>query len=269
MNTFHQMWPDVITPEDAKKKITEQRREITGPITNLEEQAISLVGRDIYETLIKGYTEKQWGRDCTELPPSIITRIPVRYRYDNNYFNDPYQGIPAIGYNALISRLLNTADVLLDTDYTVDRDYWDRMGKTVVYTGALDRYFNYHKGKLAYRSVYFEHVKVETGNYQGVAVMNYTDRETAYTRVIEHAHFSFTEQPISWISYEYPIEYEKTNEPYYPIRDEQNLTLYEQYRRLADQTPNLLYGGRLAEYAYYDMDTTITSALALAKRTLD
>jgi UDP-galactopyranose mutase len=264
MNTFHQMWPDVYTPSEAQKRIEEQREEIVGPITNLEQQAISLVGRDLYEALIKGYTQKQWNRLCTDLPPSIIRRLPVRYRYDNNYFNDPWQGIPLIGYNGLIHSLLEGVEVILDTDFNDDRERWRSRGKQVLYTGALDSYYDYHLGHLDYRSVRFDHQRFAVPNYQGVAVINYTEAEIPYTRTIEHCHFTFTERDVTWVSWEYPVDYRETGEPYYPVQDEANLALYQQYLQRAQIEEGLLIGGRLAEYAYYDMDKTIASALALS-----
>ncbi len=266
MNTFHQMWNDVYTPAEAKARIEEQRTEIHGRPTNLEEQAISLVGRDIYETLIKGYTEKQWGRVCSELPVSIITRLPIRWRYDNNYFNDPHQGIPMAGYNTIIDQPLDGVPVLLDTDFNENRAHLSSLADKVLYTGALDAYFDYSMGKLEYRSVRFDHQRLEGGNQQGVAVINYTDASIPYTRSIEHAHFTFTETDVSWVSYEYPEEYHQTGEPYYPIADERNLSLYRRYRSLADGERRLLLGGRLAEYAYLDMDKTIARALQLSKQ---
>lgn len=268
MNTFHQMWPDVVTPAEARTRINEQRSTVTGSPKNLEEQAISLVGCDIYEALIKGYTEKQWNKTCRDLPPSIIKRIPVRYRYDNNYFDDPYQGIPLIGYNALIDRLLEGVEVQTNTDFNVDRELYRKIGKRIVYTGAIDSYFDYSLGRLEYRSVRFDHQRIETGNHQGVAVMNFTDRKVPYTRCIEHGHFIFTERDVTWISHEYPVDFQATNEPYYPIRDARNLSLYTQYRNLAQKDSSLLLGGRLAEYAYFDMDRTIDSALTLCDAVL-
>jgi UDP-galactopyranose mutase len=265
MNTFNQMWDDVITPLDAQKKIEMQREAIKGPITNLEEQAISLVGNDIYEILIKGYTEKQWNRSCKELPPSIIKRLPVRFRYDNNYFDDPYQGIPKIGYNALIETLLEKAEVILNVDFNKERSLFKNMAKTILYTGELDQYFNYRFGQLEYRSLHFEHKKYNVGNYQGVAVVNYTAKEIPYTRSIEHVHFALDEKEVTWVTYEYPRQ---TGEPYYPIVDEKNLELYKKYYLLAKEESNFLFGGRLAEYAYYDMDKTIESALKLSDEVL-
>ncbi len=268
MNTFHQMWSDIFTPAEAKARIEEQRTEIHGTPTNLEEQAISLVGRDIYEALIKGYTQKQWGRACSELPASIIRRLPVRLRYDNNYFDDPHQGIPTAGYNGIIDQLLDGIPVVLNTDFNEERSRLSALGAKILYTGALDAYYDYSLGRLEYRSLRFDHRCLEGGNRQGVAVINYTDAAVPYTRSIEHAHFTFTESDVSWVSYEYPVEYQETGEPYYPIGDEKNLSLYRRYRQLADREERLLVGGRLGEYAYWDMDKTIGRALRLAQQEL-
>ena len=264
MNTFSRMW-GIVTPDEAAAIIEEQRKEIKGEPRNLEEQAISLVGRDIYQTLVKGYTEKQWGRSASELPPSIIKRIPVRLTYDNNYFNDIYQGIPADGYTALIEKLLDGVDVILSTDYTEDRERWNSLGDKVLYTGCLDRLYGYREGKLQYRSEIFEEERIGKENYQGVAVVNYTDRETPYTRIIEHKHFSAASSPVTWISREYPVDYEKTDEPFYPINDERNNSLYARYRDIAGKDSRLIIGGRLADYAYYDMDKTVRAALRTAQ----
>ena len=250
--------------DKAAAIIAEQRKEIKGEPRNMEEQAISLVGRDIYQTLVKGYTEKQWGRSAAELPPSIIKRIPVRFTYDNNYFNDIYQGIPAEGYTALIEGLLEGVDVILGTDYAEERERWDSLGDKVLYTGCLDRLYGYAEGKLQYRSEIFEEERIEKENYQGVAVVNYTDRETPYTRIIEHKHFSAASSPVTWISREYPVDYEKTDEPFYPINDERNNALYARYRAIAEKD-GLIIGGRLADYAYYDMDKTVREALKAAQ----
>ena len=263
MNTFSRMW-DISTPEEARAKIEEQRKEIKGEPGNLEEQAISLVGKDIYEILVKGYTEKQWGRSCRELPPSIIRRLPVRFTYDNNYFNDTYQGIPDNGYTELIGKLLEGADIITGEDYLERREYWDGKAGRTLYTGCLDRLYGYEYGKLQYRSEIFELERMETDNYQGVAVMNYTDRETPWTRIIEHRHFSHTDSPVTWISREYPVDYEKTDEPFYPVNDEKNNALYRKYRERAERD-GLLIGGRLADYAYYDMDRTVMEALRKAQ----
>ncbi len=267
MNTFSKMW-GIKTPQEAFSIIEAQRREIKGVPKNLEEQAISLVGRDIYEALIKGYTEKQWGRDCKELPPSIIKRVPVRFTYDNNYFNDFYQGIPFSGYTKLIETLLEGCDVLLNTDFNLKRDYWEALADKTLYTGALDAYFDYDEGKLEYRSEVFEEERIEDENYQGVAVVNYTSRSIPYTRIIEHKHFEKAVSPVTWISKEYPVDYAETGEPYYPINDERNISLHKKYLEKAGKKENLIIGGRLALYAYFDMDKTILKALETVKETL-
>lgn len=265
MNTFNKMW-GVVTPLQAKQKIEEQKDKANGEPANLEEQAISLIGKDIYFKLIKGYTEKQWGRDCKDLPPFIIKRLPVRYTYDNNYFNDPYQGIPVGGYNGIIEKMLDGCEVLLNTDFNQDRTKYLSMAKRVVYTGPIDAYFDYKRGKLEYRSLRFETQRLELENYQGVAVMNFTDRETPYTRIIEHKHFEFGTQPVTYVTKEYPLEWEEGCEPYYPVNDEKNQAVYAQYKQLTEQTEGVIFGGRLAEYKYYDMDKTVESALALATK---
>ncbi len=262
MNTFRAMW-GVRTPAEALAKIEAQRAEIQTEPKNLEEQAISLVGRDIYEKLIKGYTEKQWGRDCTELPAFIIKRLPVRLTYDNNYFNDRYQGIPIGGYNGIIDKLLAKADVLTGVDFLSDPDTYRAMADTVVYTGTIDSYFGFCYGKLEYRTVRFESEVLDEANYQGVAVVNYTDRETPYTRVIEHKHFEFGTQPKTVVTREYSTDWQDGMEPYYPVNDARNGDLYQRYAALAKEEKNTLFGGRLAEYRYYDMDKVIESALAL------
>ena len=267
MNTFSKMW-GISTPEQAKAKIEEQRASVTGEPKNLEEQAIRLVGTDIYEKLVKGYTEKQWGRDCKELPAFIIKRLPVRYTYDNNYFNDLYQGIPIGGYNVIIDKLFEGCDVELGVDYLANREHYDSLGETVVYTGMIDAYFGYQYGKLEYRSLRFETEVVDTDNYQGVAVVNYTDRETPYTRVIEHKHFEFGMQEKTVISREYSLEWKVGMEPYYPVNDEQNNRLFEQYQELAKKERNVIFGGRLGSYKYYDMDKVIEAALNLCREEL-
>lgn len=267
MNTFNRMW-GVRTPDEARAIIERQRAEVTGPVDNLEKQAISLVGRDIFEKLVKGYTEKQWGRSCSELPPEIIRRLPVRYVYDNNYFNDRWQGIPEGGYTQIMEKLLEGTEVRLGTDFNADRDQYRQLADRVLYTGALDEYFDYSLGHLQYRSVRFEDERIECENWQGVAVINYTDRETPYTRVIEHRHFEKCDSPVTWISREYPVDYTVTGEPYYPVNDSANSSLYSRYRALADQDDRLILGGRLAQYAYFDMDKTIRAALDLAGRIL-
>ena len=259
MNTFSRMW-NIRTPEEAKKIIEEQRKEISSKPKNLEEQAISLVGRDIYEKLIKGYTEKQWGKSCKELPSFIIKRLPVRFTYDNNYFNDLYQGIPIGGYNILIDRLFEGADILTGVDFLNDKEKWMEMGETVIYTGAIDAFFDYCYGKLEYRSVSFETEVLDMENYQGVAVVNYTDKETPYTRIIEHKHFEFGNQSKTVISREYSTEWKPGMEPYYPVNDGRNQALYQEYVQKA-QMGKVIFGGRLAEYKYYDMDKVIESAI--------
>lgn len=267
MNTFSKMW-NIVTPEEALAKIEEQRAEIKGEPQNLEEQAISLVGRDIYEKLVKGYTEKQWGRDCKELPASIIRRLPVRLTYNNNYFNDRYQGIPESGYTAVIERMLEGADVMLQEDYLKNKQEWDKKAKKIIYTGPVDAYFDYTYGPLEYRSVRFETEILDKENYQGNAVVNYTDRETPYTRVIEHKHFDFGTQKKTVISREYSSEWKLGDEPYYPVNDEKNTKLYAKYKELADQESNVVFGGRLGEYKYYDMDKVIAVALDMAEKEL-
>ncbi|MBE6807451.1 MAG: UDP-galactopyranose mutase [Ruminococcaceae bacterium] len=267
MHTFYQMW-GVTTPDAARAKIEEQRREITGEPKNLEEQAISLVGRDIYEKLVKGYTEKQWGRSCTELPAFIIKRLPVRYTFDNNYFNDPYQGIPEEGYTALVERLLAGAEVQLGVDYLDRREELNALADRVVYTGCIDAYYDYCYGPLEYRSLRFETETLDTDNYQGVAVVNYNEREIPYTRVIEHKHFVFGQQEKTVITREYPATWELGMRPYYPVNNEKNQALYEQYRALADREDQVVFGGRLGHYKYYDMDKVVEAALAMAEEML-
>jgi UDP-galactopyranose mutase len=264
MNTFYQLWK-LRTPEQVQQKIQSQIEEsgITNP-QNLEEQAISLVGTDIYFKLIKGYTEKQWGRDAKELPAFIIKRLPVRFTYDNNYFNDKYQGIPIGGYNKLTEGLLDGIEVRLDTDYFADRDYWNSLADKIVFTGKIDQYYDYQFGQLEYRSVKFEHDVMDTENYQGNAVVNYTERDVPYTRIIEHKHFEFGNQPKTVVTKEYPEEWTTEKEPYYPINDAKNSAKYKQYQELATQESNIIFGGRLAEYKYYDMHQIIGSALKKA-----
>lgn len=261
MNTFHKMW-GVITPDEARAKIEAQRQAhfVEHP-QNLEEQAINLVGLDIYEKLIRGYTEKQWGRPCRELPAFIIRRLPVRFTYDNNYFDALYQGIPHDGYTNLVARMLDGVEVLLDTDYLADRDAWDARADRVVYTGPIDAYFNHALGVLEYRSLRFQTEVLDTPNFQGNAVVNYTDAETPYTRIIEHKHFAFGTQPKTVISYEFSDEWKKGDHPYYPINDTKNSARYDKYRSLAAAKRNLIVGGRLGEYKYYDMDKTVEMAL--------
>lgn len=263
MNTFSRMW-DIRTPAEAKAIIEEQRKEITGEPKNLEEQAISLVGRDIYETLVKEYTEKQWGRPCHELPASIIRRLPVRFTYDNNYFNDPYQGIPVEGYTKIIEKMLAGCEVRLNVDFNERAEEYKELADKVLYTGTIDSYFGYCHGPLEYRSLRFEHERLEEENHQGVAVVNYTDRDTPYTRVIEHKHFVFGTQPHTVISREYPLEWSMGKEPYYPINDGKNQERYEKYRQLAEKEENVIFGGRLGEYRYTDMQDTVIAALECA-----
>ena len=266
MNTFTKLWPEVHTPAEVEAKLEAERREagIEKP-QNLEEQAISLIGRTVYEKLIKGYTEKQWGRACTELPAFIIKRLPVRLTFDNNYFNDRYQGIPIGGYNKLIDSLLEGIEVRLDTDYLQDREYFDGLAEKIVYTGPIDEYFAYKLGRLEYRGLKFETERLEEKNHQGVAVMNYTAREVPYTRIIEHKHFEFGTQPVTYVTREYPADWQPGEEAYYPVNNDKNQALYQQYAELAAKERKVIFGGRLAEYKYYDMDDVIKSALERAK----
>ena len=268
MNTFNKMW-GVITPDQAKAKIEEQRKaNYTEEPKNLEEQAINLVGVDIYEKLIKSYTEKQWGRPCTELPTFIIKRLPVRFIYDNNYFNALYQGIPVGGYTAMVEKMLEGVEVRLGQDYLADKAQWDELADKVVYTGPVDAYFAYKLGVLEYRSVRFETEVLDMENYQGNAVVNYTDAETPYTRIIEHKHFEFGTQEKTVISREYSAEWKPGDEPYYPVNDDKNSALYAQYKDLAAQEENVIFGGRLGEYQYYDMDKVVEVALAKVRAEL-
>ena len=273
MYTFNKMW-GVVTPEQARKKIEEQRAEIQGEPQNLEQQAISLVGRDIFEKLVKGYTEKQWGRDCKELPAFIIKRLPVRLTFDNNYFNALYQGIPIGGYTKLVERLLEGIEVRLDRDYLADKSNWDAMARKVVYTGAIDAYFNFQLGNLEYRSVRFETEVLDMPNFQGNAAVNYTDRETPWTRIIEHKWFEFgkdehgNDLPKTVISREYASEWKPGDEPYYPVNDEKNNARYQAYQALAQRETHVLFGGRLGEYTYYDMDQVIAAALERSRQEL-
>ena len=268
MNTFNRMW-GVVTPAEAKAEIERQRAAagIAEP-KNLEEQAISLVGTDIYEKLVKGYTSKQWGRPCDQLPAFIIKRLPVRFTYDNNYFNALYQGIPNGGYTAMVEGMLEGTEVRLGVDYLQEKESLDALADRVVYTGPIDAYFGYRLGALEYRSVRFETEVLDTDNYQGNAVVNYTDAETPYTRIIEHKHFEFGTQPKTVISREYSAEWKVGDEPYYPVNDDKNGALYAQYRALADGEKNVLFGGRLGEYRYYDMDKVIESALEAVRKEL-
>ena len=273
MYTFNKMW-GVVTPEEAAAKIEEQKKEIIGEPQNLEEQAISLVGRDIYEKLVKGYTEKQWGRDCKKLPAFIIKRLPVRLTFDNNYFNALYQGIPIGGYTKLVENLLEGIEVRLNEDYLEDKEKWNAMAEKVVYTGAIDAYFDYALGNLEYRSVRFENEILDVPNFQGNAAVNYTDKETPWTRIIEHKWFEFgkdengNDLPKTIISKEYSSEWKPGDEPYYPVNDKKNGELYQKYKALAEKEENIIFGGRLGEYKYYDMDAVIASALECARNQL-
>lgn len=261
MNTFYQLW-GTKTPGEAKEKIKSQIDK-HGIIRarNLEEQALSLVGSDIYEKLIKGYTEKQWGRNASELPSFIIKRLPFRFTYDNNYFNDKYQGIPIGGYNKLIDGLLEGIEIRLNTDFFLNRDDLASQAKKIIFSGKIDEFYDYRYGYLEYRSLRFEHKELETDNYQGNAVVNYTEREIPFTRIIEHKHFEFGTQPNTVITYEYPDEWSPGKEAYYPINDEKNTLIYNKYKKLADNEPNVIFGGRLAEYKYYDMHQIVASSL--------
>ena len=273
MYTFNRMW-GVVTPEEAEAKIAEQRKEISGEPQNLEEQAISLVGRDIFEKLVKGYTEKQWGRDCKDLPAFIIRRLPVRLTFDNNYFNALYQGIPTEGYTRLVERLLDGIEVRLNCDYLENRETLDALAERVVYTGPIDAFFGFRLGTLEYRSVRFETELLDQPNFQGNAAVNYTDRETPWTRIIEHKWFTFgkdengNELPKTVISREYSAEWKPGDEPYYPVNDGKNGALYQQYRALAEKEEKVVFGGRLGEYKYYDMDQVIAAALGRAREEL-
>lgn len=269
MNTFSKMW-NIRTPQEAKEKIAGQIAElqITEP-KNLEEQALSLAGTDVYEKLIKGYTEKQWGRDCRDLPAFIIKRLPLRFTYDNNYFNDRYQGIPIGGYTAMVERMLDGIEVRLNADYFAEKEMYHNLADRIVYTGQIDKYFDYSLGVLEYRMVRFEHELLDCDNYQGNAVVNYTEREVPYTRIIEHKHFEFGRQEKTVISREYPSEWKKGEEPYYPVNDAKNNELFDRYRKLAEKEANVIFGGRLGEYRYYDMDKVIERALETADKVIE
>lgn len=268
MNTFSKMW-NIATPQEAKDIIASQIADlnITEP-KNLEEQALSLVGKDVYEKLIKGYTEKQWGRDCKDLPSFIIKRLPLRFIYDNNYFNDRYQGIPIGGYTKIVEKMLDGIEVRLNTNYLDNREEFDAMADKIVYTGMIDQFYDYKLGVLEYRSVRFETEELPMENYQGNAVVNYTEREVPYTRIIEHKHFEYGTQPKTVITREYPKTWKKGDEPYYPMNDEKNIALYEKYSALAKKEGNVIFGGRLGQYKYYDMDDTIEAALKCVKAVL-
>ena len=269
MNTLNKLW-GVVTPQEAKEKIENQVKEsnITEP-KNLEEQAISLVGKDIYEKLIKGYTEKQWGRRCTELPAFIIKRLPVRYTYDNNYFNDKYQGIPEGGYNVIFDKLLEGIDVELNVDFFDKKGELLQKADKIVFTGMIDQYFDYQYGVLEYRSLRFEHETLDEENHQGNAVVNYNEREVPYTRIIEHKHFEFGKQPKTVITREYPAEWKQGDEPYYPVNNEKNAEIFKKYQELAEKEENVIFGGRLADYRYYDMHHVFERALEVVKEELD
>lgn len=268
MNTFSKMW-NIRTPEEAKQIIEKQKAECAvGEPRNLEEQALSLVGRDVYEKLVKGYTEKQWGRSCTELPAFIIKRLPCRFTYDNNYFNDRYQGIPMGGYTAIVEKMLEGIEVRLNHDFFVNRAEYENIADKIVYTGMIDRFYDYKLGVLEYRSVRFETEVLDCENYQGNAVVNYTDREVPYTRIIEHKHFEFGKQEKTVISREYSSEWKKGDEPYYPVNDEKNNALYEKYRALSEKENKVIFGGRLGGYKYYDMDKVIKAALDMCEKEL-
>lgn len=269
MNTFSKMW-NIKTPEQAKNIIESQVKEskIESP-KNLEEQAISLVGRDIYQKLIKGYTEKQWGRDCKDLPAFIIRRLPVRFTYNNNYFNDKYQGIPVGGYTQIIEKMLKNSDVLLNTDYFDFIKSHPDIADNIIYTGEIDKYYNYCYGKLDYRSLDFETEVLDTENYQGNAVVNYTERKIPYTRIIEHKHFEFGNQPKTVVTKEYPAKYDGSNEPYYPVNDSKNTELYKKYKDLADKEENVFFIGRLGQYKYFDMDKVIENTLDISRKILN
>ena len=266
MNTFSKLW-GVTKPSDAKKIIEEQRAKygVDNP-SNLEEQALSLVGKDIYDKLIKGYTMKQWERECSELPAFIIKRLPLRFTYNNNYFNDKYQGIPIGGYTPIIEQLLAKSDVKLNCNYFDDKEKYDSMAKKIVYTGMIDEYFGFKLGNLEYRTVKFENERIDTDNYQGNAVVNYTDKEVPYTRIIEHKHFEFGQQDFTIISREYSVEWQPGMEPYYPVNDSMNMNLFAKYKELADKEDKTIFGGRLGNYKYYDMDKVIEAALDMAKK---
>ena len=261
MNTFHEIW-GVNTAEEAKAKIEEEKaKENIKEITNLEEQAISLVGRTIYERLVKGYTEKQWGRDCKDLPSFIIKRLPLRFEYNNNYFNDIYQGIPIGGYTKLVENIIGDIEVKLNEDYLKNKDYWNKQAKNIIYTGAIDEFYDYKFGELEYRSLKFEVERIEKEFYQKNCVINYTEREVPYTRIIEHKYFENDQSLVTWITKEYPSDYKKGMEKFYPVNDEKNNSLYKQYEELAAKENNIIFGGRLGKYKYYDMDDVIAEAL--------
>jgi UDP-galactopyranose mutase len=266
MWTFSKLW-DITHPDDAKKIINEQSSTIGDHPQNLEEQAIKLVGVDVYEKLIKGYTEKQWGKKCNELPPEIIKRLPVRYTYDNNYFNDKYQGIPIGGYTQIFEKLLDGIDVLLNEDFFTKKEYWNSISKKIIYTGPIDKFYDYEFGELEYKTTKFNHEKINCVNFQGTAMMNFTDSSVSHTRIIEHKHFENLNTDNTWITYEYPTKYDaKTTEPYYPVNDDINNEKYQKYLNLSKSQNKVIFGGRLAEYKYYDMHQVIKSALDTVKK---
>lgn len=261
MLTFSKLW-NITHPDQAKRIIEDQSKEIVGEPSNLEEQAIKLVGRDVYEKLIKGYTIKQWKKDPTLLPPDIIKRLPVRFTYDNNYFDDKYQGIPIGGYTQIFEKLLSNIEVKLNTDYLVNKEYWNTLADKIIYTGPIDAFYDYKFGSLEYKTTKFDHVRLNTDNFQGNAMMNYTNENIPHTRCIEHKHFESSKSDVTWITWEYPIEYNATQtEPYYPVNDNENNSKYLLYKNLSSDEKNIIFGGRLAEYKYYDMDKVIDSAL--------
>lgn len=267
MNTFSRLW-NITLPREAKDIIKRQSRDVHRPARNLEEHAISLVGKDIYEKLIKGYTEKQWGRPCTELPASIMRRIPLRFTYNNNYYDDPYQGIPIGGYTPIIEKMFKNCEILCNTDYLESKEKWNSMAENVIYTGTIDAFYNYKYGELEYRSLRFETEILNEKNYQGIAVVNFTEAAVPYTRIIEHKHFEFGTQEKTIISREYPVKCNRATEPYYPINDEKNNQKYKLYRRKAEDEKHIYFGGRLGGYQYFDMQDTIKSALELARKLL-
>jgi UDP-galactopyranose mutase len=266
MWTFSKMW-NISLPKEAQDIIKKQSSIIKGEPKNLEEQAIKLVGTDIYNKLIKGYTKKQWRKDPKDLPASIIKRLPVRFTYDNNYFNDKYQGIPIGGYTQIFDKLLENIEVKLNIDYLSDKEYWNKLAKKIIYTGPIDAFFDYKFGELEYKTTNFTHKRIEQDNYQGTAMMNFTDEETPYTRIIEHKYFENKESNFTYITYEYPVEYKaKLNEPYYPVNDKLNNDMYSRYKELSVSYDNVIFGGRLAEYKYYDMHQIISAALEMIKK---
>ena len=265
MNTFNKIWPDVITPQQAKIRIAEQSHEIKNEPLNLEEQAISLVGRDIYELLIKGYTEKQWGRKCVDLPASIIKRIPVRYVYDNNYFDDKYQGIPIGGYTKMIEKMFAGVDIRLNCDYFANRNDFENCADKIIFTGMVDEFFEYKLGNLSYRTLKFKTETLDVSDFQGNAIVNYTDSQVPFTRIVEHKHFESGNQKKTIITREFPAEWELRDEPYYPVNDEKNTALFNKYCELAKSQSKVIFGGRLGQYQYFDMDDTVEAALELVR----